>query len=219
MKAEEKNVSLTLRFTLFFVIFVIAVIAVVITTSIHQYNDAARMTNARLGLPTAKRAAAAIDGDAFEKLSKTLDPLDPFYEETRLKLLAIKEETQCLYLYTMAPREGDRYRFIIDGGNPGEKGFSPLGTEEDTSDYDRSFRLTWETKTSQFGVLDLQKTWGFLISTYLPIFNSTGTMVGIIGCDFEAESIFNAIFDRIKQQAVLSAGLILTGFLLYLFLL
>jgi hypothetical protein len=164
-------------------IFVFAVIAVIITTSIQQFNDAARMTSVRLGLPIAKRATAVIDGDAFEKLSGALDPLDPFYEEARLKLLAIKEETQCLYLYTMAP---------------GEEGFSPLGAGEDTSDYDKAFRLTWETKTSQAGVLDLQKSWGFLITTYVPILNSPGDMVGIIGYDFEAQSIFDAIFDRIK---------------------
>jgi hypothetical protein len=182
MNGEMKNVSLSLRFTLFFVIFVFAVIAVIITTSIQQFNDAARITSVRLGLPIAKRAAAVIDGDAFEKLSGALDPLDPFYEEARLKLLAIKEETQCLYLYTMAPGEGDMYRFIIDGGNPGEKGFSPLGAEEDTSDYDKVFRLTWETKTSHAGVLDLQRSWGFLITTYVPILNSSGDMVGISRC-------------------------------------
>jgi hypothetical protein len=38
MKAEEKNVSPTLRFILFFVIFIVAVIAIVITTFIHHYN-------------------------------------------------------------------------------------------------------------------------------------------------------------------------------------
>jgi signal transduction histidine kinase/CheY-like chemotaxis protein/HPt (histidine-containing phosphotransfer) domain-containing protein len=219
VNGESKNISLTLRFTLFFVIFVVAITAVIVTTSIQELNDASRMISIRLGFPIVKRVSGVIDGDAFERLCETLDPLDPFYEETRLKLQAIKEETQCLYLYTMAPWKGNLYRFIIDGDNPEEETFCPLGTEEDISEYDKAFLLTWNTKTPQTGVMDLQSTWGVLISTYMPIFNSAGKMVGIIGCDFEAESVRNVIVDRIKQQVILSASLILIGFLLYLFLL
>ncbi|MFP3042872.1 ATP-binding protein [Treponema primitia] len=228
IKENPKKVSLTLRFTLFFIIFVLAVVAIIITASIQQMRDAAKMTSARLGFPIVKRAAAQIDGDAFERLCKTLDPRDPFYEETRLKLLAIREETQCLYLYTMAPKQwgGERgrgkekiYQFIVDGGNPEEEGFSPLGAEEDTSSYDIAFQLAWDTKLPQFGTLEVQSQWGYTVGTYMPILNSAGDIVGIIGCDFEAESIFSAILARIKQQAALSTALILLGFFIYLFLL
>ncbi|WP_100217026.1 ATP-binding protein [Treponema primitia] len=225
---DPKKISLTLRFTLFFIIFVLAVAAIIITASVQQMKDAAKMTSARLGFPIVKRAAAQIDGDAFERLCKTLDARDPFYEETRLKLLAIREETQCLYLYTMAPKrmDGERgrgkgkiYQFIVDGGNPEEEGFSPLGAEEDTSSYDIAFQLTWDTKLPQFGTLEIQSQWGYTVGTYMPILNSAGDVVGIIGCDFEAESIFKSILARIKQQAALSAVLILLGFFIYLFLL
>ncbi|AEF85291.1 sensor protein GacS [Treponema primitia ZAS-2] len=228
MKTDLKKISLTLRFTLFFIIFVLAVIAIIITTSVQQIRDAAKMTSAWLGFPIVNRAAAQIDGDAFERLCKTLNARDPFYEETRLKLLAIKEETKCLYLYTMAPKRGGGgrgrgrgkiYQFIVDGGNPEDEGFSPIGAEEDTSAYDIAFQLAWETKLPQFGTLAVQSQWGYTIGTFMPILNSAGDVVGIIGCDFEAESIFNAIMSRIKQQTVLSTALILLGFLIYLFLL
>ena len=155
--------SLKTRFSLFFALFLLSLISVIIFVSMQQINDAAAITSTRLGLPIVKRAAAFIDGDAFERLTRTLDPRDPFYEETRMKLLAIKKEIQCLYLYTMAPYKGNIHRFIIDGGNPGESDFSPLGAEEDISDYDSAYLRAYETKSPQSGVLDLQDTWGWLL--------------------------------------------------------
>jgi signal transduction histidine kinase/CheY-like chemotaxis protein len=213
------GVSLKVRFSLFFLIFVLAVFSVVIFSSIQQYNDAAAITAERLGYPIVKRAAVFIGGDAFERLCKTLDPLDPFYEEIRLKLLALKEETQCLYLYTMARYEDGTHRFIIDGGTPGDKGFSPLGAEEDVSDYTSAYLLTYETKKPQAGDMNLQSSWGWVISTYMPIFNSAGDMVGLVGCDFEAESVYRAIFSRILQQIAFATVFAIVGFMLYLALL
>ncbi|MDR0648644.1 MAG: response regulator [Synergistaceae bacterium] len=214
-----RNISLKVRFSLFFLIFVLAVFSVVIFSSIQQYNDAASITAERLGYPIVKRAAAFIDGDAFERLCETLDPLDPFYEEVRLKLLALKEETQCLYLYTMAPYTEDVHRFIIDGGNPGEEGFSSLGAEENISDYTSAYLLTYKTRKPQAGDMNLQSSWGWVISAYMPIFNSSGDMVGLIGCDFEAESMYRAIFSRILQQIAFAAIFIVVGFMFYLVLL
>jgi signal transduction histidine kinase/DNA-binding response OmpR family regulator len=213
------KISLKIRFTLFFIIFVFAIFAVVAVTSVQQYRDAAAVTAVQLGFPIVKRAAAFIDGDAFERLSETLDPLDPFYEEIRLKLLALKNETQILYIYTMAPYTQTVHRFIIDGGNPGEEGFSPLGAEEDITDYADAYLRTYATKAPQADDMDFQASWGWVISAYMPIFNSAGDVVGVIGCDFEAESIYKAIYSRILQQLVLAFFIAFAGFIMYLSLL
>jgi signal transduction histidine kinase/CheY-like chemotaxis protein len=214
----RRGISLTTQFTLFFIVFVLGLFAIIVLTSIQQFNDAASTTASRLGYPIVKRAAALIDGDAFERLSKTLDPLDPFYEETRLKLLALKEETQCLYLYTMIPYTDTVHKFVIDGEYPDSKKFSPLGAEEDITDYTPAYLLTYQTKSPQFGQMNLQSSWGWVISSYMPIFNSSGDMVGLIGCDFEAETIFKAIFSRILQQFIYAVIFIFIGSIIYWFM-
>ncbi|MDR1922011.1 MAG: response regulator, partial [Candidatus Adiutrix sp.] len=206
-------------FTLFFVIFVLAVFSVIISSLIQQYKETAALTAERLGQPIVRRAAAFVDGDAFERLSETLDPADPFYEETRLKLLALKEEFQCLYLYTMAPYEGTVHRFIIDGGNPEEEDFSPLGALEDIREYEAAYLLTYETKKPQSGAMNFHSTWGWGISAYMPILNSAGEAVGVIGCDFEAESVYKAIRSRILQQVSLAVFFIAIAFVFYIVLL
>jgi signal transduction histidine kinase/CheY-like chemotaxis protein len=211
--------SLKIRFTFFFVLFVLSVFSVVILISIQQVNDAAALTASRLGHPIVKRAAAFLDGDKFEQLAKSLDASDPFYDEVRRKLLALKLETQCLYLYTMAPYRGNTHRFIIDAGNPGDENFSPLGAEEDISGYSQAYLQTYATGKLQSGDMNLQDTWGWVISTYLPIVNSAGEVVGVIGCDFEAVSIYNFIYDRIRQQICLAALFISLGLIFYFYLL
>ncbi|MDR3337421.1 MAG: response regulator [Treponema sp.] len=209
---------MNIQFTLFFVVFIMAVLGVLIITSLQQINTVTDLVCSTLGLPIAKRVAALIDGDAFEQLSGTLDPEDPYYETTRLKLLALKEETQCLYLYTMTRNTDGVHRFIIDGScAPDDPVFSPLGAEEDVSEYDKSYFLTWEREMPQFGVLDYQE-WGWLISSYVPIFNSKGIMVGLAGCDFDAEEIHQKVYRQIVQQILFVIVFIAVGIVLYLFL-
>lgn len=218
MSIFPKN-TLKLRFTLFFILFVVAIFSVVIAISIQQIRDATTTTSSRLGYPVARRAAALIDGDKFEQLTKTLDASDPFYEDIRQKLYAIKEETTCLYLYTMAMFPGNTHRFIIDGGPLDDKNFSPLGAEEDISSYTDAYLLTYKTKKPQHGDMNLQDTWGWVISTYVPIFNSAGDMVGLVGCDFEAATIYSAIYERVAQQLAIAAVFIALGVFFYLHLL
>ncbi|MDR3256024.1 MAG: hypothetical protein LBT31_10710 [Synergistaceae bacterium] len=211
--------SLKVSFTLFFALFVFAIFSVIIYTSLQQIDDAASVIASRLGYPIVKRAAAFIDGDAFENLTRTLDANDPFYDEIRLKLLALKEETQVLYLYTMAPYTKTVHRFIIDGGRPGEEGFSAIGADEDITDYTLAYMRTFETKTMQSGEMNLQSTWGWVISAYMPILNSAGDMVGIIGVDFEAESVYQVVYSRICQQLIIVVVFIVIGFIMYFYLL
>ncbi|MDR0858140.1 MAG: response regulator [Oscillospiraceae bacterium] len=216
---NEKFVSLKTRFTLFFVVFVVAMFSVVVYTSIQQISDAASITATRLGIPILNRALAFIDGDKFEQLTISLDANDPYYATTQRKLHELKVETQCEYLYTMARYDGNVYKFIIDGDDFQDETFCEIGIEEDVSDYGNNFLRTFDTGETQYAALDIQTSWGWVISTYSPIFNSSGDIVGIVGCDFEAESISEHILFRLGQQFVLILIFVLIGLALYILLL
>jgi methyl-accepting chemotaxis protein len=176
---------------------------------------------AEQGVVIVRQAQGMVDGDRFERLANSLDGEDPFYEETRLRLLNLKENTAAVYLYTMAPAGGQTYRFIIDGSAPpdDEEEFSPLGSEEDVSDYDSAFPKTWQTREIQTSNLMLQGDWGWLVSIYAPILNSRGDMVGLIGCDFEAQDLFDGLRKEIIRQVVLDLILIAIGILFVQFFL
>jgi hypothetical protein len=223
-ETRKKSFSLKMQFTLFFILFVMALYSVVIITTLQQLKGITETISAQLGLPIVEETAAIIDGDAFENLSKTLDPQDPYYEKTRLQLLAIKEASNCLYLYTMTPASSSAadkvYRYIIDGSTSPDdtEHFSPLGTEEDISHYQQPILKTMETKTTQVSSIDYNPPWGWTVSTYAPILNSSGKSVGIIGCDFRAENIYEKLWSQIIRQLVVSAFFVILGFAAYLYM-
>lgn len=212
--------SLKFQLTLFFVFFFLAVIGVFIVTSVLQINTVTHFIGSQLGIPAVRRVSGIIDGDRFETLSKSLDPGDPYYVRTREEMLRIKEELNVLYLYTMAPYTDTVYRFIIDGSAPPEdtENFSPIGSEEDISDYGSAFRDTIWEKAIQVDTLEQNETWGNLIAVYAPILNSSGDLVGIIGCDLAADVIIQWIRSQILWQVAVVGVFILLGLVVYLLL-
>jgi methyl-accepting chemotaxis protein len=219
---NEKRHSLKLQFTLFFVFFVVVLYGVVIIITLHQINGITEVISAQLGLPIVEETAALIDGDAFERLSRTLDPLDPYYEQTRLRMAAIKEKSQCVYLYAMAPltRAGAVYRYIIDGSAPPDDkdNFSPLGTTEDISAYLKYVTKTMKTRTSQTSGIDYTTPWGWVVSAYAPIVNSSGVPVGIVRCDFRVESVYEQLWLRIILQMAIYTIFVFLASIAYLYL-
>jgi methyl-accepting chemotaxis protein len=184
-------------------------------------TKAVSQTFAAQGISIVEKAVSIIDGDAFEALAKSLDVNDPFYEETRVQLLKIKELTGCLYLYTMAHADGDTWRYIIDGsGEPDDPdNFSAMGNEEDTGSYDDAFRRVLVSKKTENGNLVKQEEWGWLVSIYAPIKNSAGELVGITGCDFNGVPLHDTIVANSKRQVVICVVSVLLGLALILVLL
>jgi methyl-accepting chemotaxis protein len=213
--------DLKFRLTLFFIFFFIAIFAVFIITSVLQVNSVTRFICSQLGLPIVEQTQSLIDGDAFQALAESLDEDDPYYEATRLRMLEIKQRVNCLYLYTMAPVNQTTWRFIIDGSAPpeDEENFSPLGAEEDVSDYESAFFDTVTTRSAQLGQVDRTENWGTVISTYGPIFNSSGEMVGLIGCDFEGDSIAAWIRTQVFWQLGVVALFVIAALTVYILLL
>ena len=168
---------------------------------------------AEQGTPIADKASQLIDGDKFEKLAQNSSVNDPYYEKTRLALLELKETANCQYLYTMAPVGGTIFKYVIDGScDPSDtENFSELGTHEDISDYgDGPLKAMADGGTYSSG-LEKQEQWGYTISTYRGIKNSSGKIVGFIGIDFNVETILEMLFRRIISIALVSLVVLAIG--------
>ena len=200
----KKTKKLQIRILFFFTVFILILSAVTTFRSVKKSLDVDSDIFARDAVSISKKAAAIINGDRFEKLSKSLDENDAYYEEMRLELLKIRNEASAYYLYTIAPDSEDVYRYVIDGsGEKGSSTFSPLGEEVDPDDYGPNYYESWQTKTSQRTGIE-KSDWGYLISAYEPIINSQGKMVGILGCDFDAEFLYDSVKFQIIEQIILS---------------
>jgi methyl-accepting chemotaxis protein len=215
---EKRKSSLRFFLTLFFVFFFVSIFAVFILTSVLQINAVTRYVCSQLGLPVIDRALAAIDVDSFERLSKSLDPDDPYYEPTRKRLLEIKENSGCLYLYTMVQENDTVFRYVIDGSTTPDdlKNFSPIGSSEDLAEWDEAVLTTIHTKTTQLGSIDQSDRWGATISVYSPILKPNGEMIGFVGCDIDASEIISWIQTQVFWQLGIVVLFSLVGLLVYI---
>jgi len=213
--------SLKFRFILFFSVFIAALSVLTAMFEIRQMTKAVSGTFAVQGISIVEKAASFINGDSFEALAKSLDSSDPFYEETRVKLLQLKNYTGCVYLYTMAPVRGNIWKYVIDGSaEPDDAAnFSNIGDEEDTDSYDDAFARVLISGKTESGNLVNQEGWGWLVTIYTPIKNSAGKIVGIAACDFDGAYLHKTNIANEKRQAVIGGISLLLGLALVLFFL
>jgi methyl-accepting chemotaxis protein len=209
----KKLSSLKFIILLFFTVFLIVLCSILTSMGLSGSYMVTSAIFSHEGVGIVERVVSEIDGDAFEALSKSLDADDPFYMESHIKLLQAKNDSTALYLYTMAPVSGTIYRFIIDGSAPmtDKKHFSPLGAEQDTSNYEDAFRETWEAKASRYSSVVFDEDIGYLVSVYTPIINSRGQMVGVLGCDFDANTLHAMISSQILRQVILAVVFAIAG--------
>jgi methyl-accepting chemotaxis protein len=214
----KKKQSLRIRFIILFTVFIIALCGVTTFWAIHNTNEISSQIFGDQGRRVVEKAVSFVDGDKFEALVKSMDENDPFYIETCRELLNLKEYSSCVYLYTMAPKEGSEWYFIIDGSAPpdDEENFSPLGSTDDVSEYDDAFFHTWDTGELTTGQVTLQEGWGWLVSIYGPIKNSAGVSVGIVGIDFEAEYLMKKIRQEAVKQIIMGVVSVAVGLALLL---
>ncbi|MDR0402832.1 MAG: hypothetical protein LBH35_04495 [Treponema sp.] len=214
---EKRKSSLKFQLSLFFVFFFISIFTVFILTSVLQVNAVTRYVCSQLGVPTLDRALAEIDVDSFAALSKSLDADDPYYEQTRKRLLEIKESSGCLYLYTMAQEEGTVFNYIIDGSAEPDDlvNFSPIGSPEDLAEWDEAVLTTIRTKTFQMGTIDQNDRWGATISVYAPILEPDGEMAGFVGCDIDASGVISWIRTQVFWQLGIVVLFSIMGIVVY----
>jgi len=217
--------SLKFQFIMFFLLFIVVLVLVTALLGMRQLSEVVEDIFASEGIVDVEKARDLIDGDAFELLTKSLDATDPYYEKTRIELLKLKNNTGCLYLYTMAPIDGNfsqaEWMFIIDGSVEPEdtENFSVIGDIDNVSEYDDAFHLTLKNGKTEAAKLTYQGDWGWLISIYTPIKNSSGAIVGIIGIDFDGEPLHNAILLSQREKIKIGVVSIVLGLIILLFIL
>ncbi|MCR5285145.1 MAG: HAMP domain-containing protein [Treponema sp.] len=205
MKIIEIFKSLKFRFILVMTFLSVISLMLVTILSTRAIQKTARVSAEEQGLPLIKKVMEHLNGDDFEAFLKVMDEDNPYYEETRLWLYNLKQSINCSYLYTMA-RKGDSFFYVIDGScDPSDTdNFSQLGSEEDLSTWGQEPFITLSKGIITTSNFEQQDEWGWTISTYGPIFNSRGDIVGLIGLDFEAQELVSLMQKQLLLISLLS---------------
>jgi methyl-accepting chemotaxis protein len=210
---QPRKASIKFTFILFFTVFIVILCATFTVLNLKRIINTAVDIFSQRGIVIVDKAVRLIDGDQFEALARSGDAGHPYYEPTRLALLALKQTFDCRFLYTMAPQAGTTYQYVIDGSAEpdDEESFSALGATEDVAEWDPALLETVETGVTRISNMENQESWGWVISVYTPIFNSGRRVVGIVGCDFDATSLHSIIWDQVWQQILIALIFIIAG--------
>ena len=201
--------SLKTRFIFISGIFILLSLGIVTLIASNQLINIAITFAASQGDPIVQKVANHINGDEFERFTKSMDTEDEYYDSVRLWMLDLKQATGCRFLYTLA-KIGNEYQYVIDGScDPSdEENFSACGDTEDLESWGEAPLKALRTGELTHSNFEQQEGWGWIISSYVGIKNSKGKVVGMIGCDFGAEDIVHKMKSEIFRIILISIILI-----------
>lgn len=150
-----------------------------------------------------------IDAGDFVRLQSPSDMQSEAYRAMQSDLNSIREATGLRYLYTMRQTEPGAYVYVVDGTPMGDEDFSSLGDPEEEIS---------ETMIDCFqGVTGYElgsDEWGSFISAYIPIKDASGSIVGILGADFDASKMVSQLEAFKKRINLIILSVILLGLFL-----
>ncbi len=164
-------------------------------------------------------AAREIDTDAYSKVTPE-NGVTSYYFQLRKRLNELREANHLKYLYTMNMREKDgapEYFYAVDGAptNAAAEEMSALGAVED--EINPELEAAFATGEAQIGSLTTDEDYGTTLTSYVPIKDAEGKILGVLGADFDATSI-QAQMDHNRNQALLIGGIVLVFSLAVLYL-
>ncbi len=162
-------------------------------------------------LDVANTAADMINGDYISGMTDA-DVGSPEYNAALEELRIFQTNIELSYIYCIRRESEDKYIFVIDPDM------------EDPAVFGESITITPELKFAAGGKPSVEKKphtddWGTFYSAYSPVFDSKGSVVGIIGVDFNAEwyrktMSTNGAVAAILTMVALSLGIVLSALIM-----
>lgn len=198
---------------LFFSCLIIVAVAVLGFTI---YRSSMNLVENSLGAQAqliAEKAASLIDPAEYATLKAT-DGETEYYTSLRTILNELRETNGLKYLYTLGKGEENGeayYYYMVDGAPPdvAEDDFSPIGTRED-NEYPDMIRAFAEGR-AVVGELTNDEEYGAIITAYVPLKDTNGALIGLLGADYDASKVYWLLVHNTKTALYVAAGVIAAG--------
>lgn len=139
---------------------------------------------------------AQLDKNAIQQMYTSTNPEQSAqYKELRQRLNNVRLETGALYVY-MFKRVDDRWLYTVDGAAWDDKDYSPYDTELTLGADRTSALLAGQAITTN---VSNDPEWGELFSTFMPIRDEAGKVVGYLGIDISANTVNSVYSVTIKE--------------------
>lgn len=208
--------TLQFLFTAIFISFILISCLVICILAATAILNTGEKLGIERGLLAVEKSIDYINADDFQRLCLTEDANDPYYENVRQWLFSIKQSVGCKYLYTMTKYRGSIYKYVIDGScEPTDiENFSAIGTAEDLSLWGDDIKKTIEDGEIISSGFEKHDIWGWTISTYGPIKNSSGDIIGFVGCDFDVNFLIKSVYSQITKIILIGLLFVIAGIVL-----
>ncbi|PIH56056.1 methyl-accepting chemotaxis protein [Paenibacillus sp. LK1] len=186
---QTRKKKMDLRFKLYLIILVplLAMGGLIMWTTIDSSENASLMTmqhnNQQLAVNTASQLGQ--ESELIKTLSSTASEESNEYKSLRDELVKVRLQSGALYVY-MYNKTSNGWIYTVDGADWEDKEYSPYGTAMEFNPQIQERLLSGEVVTT--GIVD-DPTWGQLLSSFTPIKDSQGTVIGYLGIDISAATV------------------------------
>jgi len=189
-------------------VFLLAVVSIFVVGLLTSYLIASsviereeRQSRERL-VSVAQVAALAIDTVQYERMVRADQQDSPAYRAQISKLAQVlRQLPDVRFIYTIR-RVGTDYFFILDPTPPGD--FDHDGVEDKSyvmdpvPTLDRELVECYETGLPTVTEEPLEDPWGLFITAYVPLINSEGDVISVVGVDRDYADVYR-ISDEVRR--------------------
>lgn len=190
MPEREKKPKITNKVVLFIVILLALSNAIIGIMSFILHRDQSIHARSAEAGRVAETLALSINGDRFERIMKTLEK-DDYWYEVQSVADSIATNFGTAYLYILDKDYDNEVTYFAQGTSSGDG--LDLGEGEDASFYaDEMYGTISSGKPSVTEPYSLGG-YGTVVSGYAPILNSNGNVVGVVGIDFFFDDVVRSV--------------------------
>lgn len=180
----------------FFFLIMFVMVGIVINYSSEKYITKSLNESTKV---TTENVSRTINKEKFENVIRMIESgkskkeimSSPDYQDLRISLADKRKENNLRFLYTLVKNKEGKYIYVIDGLPLKQtEGVSKPGDEE-TTKYPDMVRVFEKNKT-QVGEIT-QDEWGKNLTSYSPIQDKDGNIIGVVGVDVDATEALNVI--------------------------
>ncbi|UPK41412.1 methyl-accepting chemotaxis protein [Paenibacillus pabuli] len=186
---QTRKKKMDLRFKLYLIILVplLAMGGLIMWTTIDSSKNASLMTMQYNNQQLAENTASQLgrESELIKTLSSTASEESNEYKSLRDELVKVRHQSGALYVY-MYNKTSDGWIYTVDGADWDDQEYSPYGTAMEFNPQIQERLLNGEVITT--GIVD-DPTWGQLMSSFAPIKDSQGTVIGYLGVDISAVTV------------------------------
>ncbi|MDR3295244.1 MAG: methyl-accepting chemotaxis protein [Clostridiales Family XIII bacterium] len=191
----KRSASVALKLSVAILVMLVILAAAVVAVSVYFYQRDVFDSNAQLAMSIAETAAAAIDGDSYERVANASDANSLAWNDLKQDFDAIKTATDVMYLYGLNNDVDGKIKYVVEGMKPSDdpENIGSFGEVEPEETYAEETFTTLNTGQPLPTAIYESEGYGMMVSGFAPVLNAAGNVVGVVGADISVNTVVASV--------------------------